>query len=194
MMNYQELLRTKALEICEQCAAQGLPKPTFMLIKQSYLVNFTWFHEGKKHILSLYYKPTRQSWTLSPKSDWLKNVVIPVVEPLCASPAASPKETPASSTNNPSALPNIKAQAYFEDARSCLELLRPFATDNVDCSLICQLTRRAVECILSDPACSSLDQVALAACINLPDSPDFFIAKEYLNRCLTLCRISSAAR
>lgn len=190
-MSYQDLLRAKALEICEECATKGLPQPRFALIEQSYLINFTWFHEGKKQILSLYYKPTCRSWTLSPKSDWLKRVITPAIESLCLSPAVDITATSTSSAGNLSGSPSASVQAYFADALSCLDLLRPFAVDNVDCSIICQLTRRAVECILSDPVCSSLNRADLVVCIGLPDATDFFLAKEYLKQCLTLCHISN---
>lgn len=192
-MNYQGLLRAKAFEVCDLCTAKGLPKPTFVLVEQNYLINFTWLHEGKKQMLSLYYKPTRQSWTLFSKSDWLKSVVIPIIEPLCQSASIGTAVAPASSACTLPDLPHTGIQAYFEDALSCLELLSPFAADNVDCSIICQLTRRAAKYILSDPACSYLDQTTLATHIELPDSTDFSAAKEYLNQCLTLCHMSNAA-
>jgi hypothetical protein len=114
---------------------------------------------------------------------------MPIVEPLCSS-SVSPLVAEAAPYNSVSA-PSDSIQIYFEEALACLEVLRPFADDNVDCSIICRFTRKAVEYILLDPTCSHLDQTALTAVVDLPMSTKFFDAKEYLNRCLTLCHISN---
>lgn len=194
-MSNQELFRAKAQEICNHCTIKGLPQPFYLIKEQNYLINFTWQYEGKKHVLALYYKPTRQSWTLTAYNDlWLQTVIIPVLEPLCSSSARSPVPEAASSSLEASFSSANRTQAYFEGALACLTLLNPFATDNVDCSIICQLTRKAVEYILLDPACSYLDQAALAAVVDVPVSTQFFTAKEYLNQCLTLCHINDAAK
>lgn len=193
-MSHQELLRAKALEICERCADADLPVPSYS-IKTDYQVNFVWHLEGK-HTLALYYKSSPQRWTLLPNTDWLKNVVLPVIAPLCEQVGQAPIKAPSSappgsSLPAPASLPVEQIQAYFAEALSCLSLLAPFTSDNVDCSILCQRTREALRHILADPACSHLDQAALNAAITIPDSVNFYTAKEYLTRCLTLCNINA---
>jgi len=187
-----DLLYAKALEIDNYCAIHNFPTPLFLVKEQNWLVNFTWQHEGQKHVLSLYYKPTRQSWTLYANTSWLRSVVIPMLEPLCASSPPAQKAAPTHFTTDFASLSNSRSEDYFEEALECCSLLSPFALDNVDCSILFQLTRLALKNILADPACAPLDRAGLTALLNVGDSTDFSSAKEYLDQCLILCRINNA--
>lgn len=189
-MSYEKLLRGKAAQICVRCAAMGISQP-FYRIASEYAVNFSWWYEGKNHTLALYYNAKRQSWKLVAHTEWLKQTILPVLQPLFGQPAtqASPTlvETPSASSQEQ------KLQAYFAEALACLELLTPFAHDNIDFSIICQRTRESVRMILNDPAFSHLSDTGLLTVLDAPDTSDFYQAKEYLTRCLTLCNMNNVA-
>src|SRR5437588_13062390 len=102
-MSNRELLREKADLVCEHCASVGLPQP-FTRIISDFAVSFAWWHEGKTHTLSLYYKQKHQKWTLVSNSDWLRNVVEPVIQPLFGQKQSNPF---------PSEAQAPKLQAYF---------------------------------------------------------------------------------
>lgn len=189
-MSYQELLREKAVQVCERCAAAGIPQPLYHFASE-YSVNFSWQHEGKKHTLALYYNTKQQSWKPVANTEWLKQVIVPVIQPLFGQ--HSTKTTLSLTETSPAPTQEHRVQAYFADALACLSLLTPFANDNIDFSIICQRTRESVRMILSDPTLSHFDRTALSALLDTPDTTNFSGAKEYLTQCLTLCHINNAA-
>jgi len=182
MSNY-ELLREKAIQVCERCKTNGLPQPQFSVVSD-YSVNLKWHNEGTIHTLAIAYSPKRQRWTLSPNSDWLKNVVCPLIQAVIDSHRSEP-----SSLSETSAA--FDPHNYFIQAQESLNILEPYANENVDCSIICELTRAAVNAVLRDLASLSLDQPALLAVIGMPNTTNFFAAKEYFTRCLNLCTRNS---
>lgn len=191
-MSNQELLREKADLVCEQCALAQLPQP-FPNIASDFAVNFTWRLDGKSHTLSLYYKQKHQSWTLDSNSDWLRNVVEPVIRPLFGQQQSKPVPTQAQMPTKPDRTDQVSnLQAYFVHALTCLSLLEPFANDNIDFSIICQCTREAIEMVLSVSLLSNPDRQLLEEAFATPDTVHFTEAKEYLTRCLTLCHINNA--
>lgn len=189
-MGNQELLREKALLIINHCAAVNLPIPQYQVLSE-YAVNFLWYYEGKKHILSLYYKPNLQCWKLNANTAWGKQVIMPSVQPLFEEvQAAKPLQQPSQFTNKQFTKPSTP-EAHFSDALASLALLTPFAHDNIDFSIICEQTRYAISKTLNDPTFASLNREALLTAIEHPNSTNFLEAKEYLIRCLTLCHISN---
>ena len=189
-MSNQELLREKALLIINHCAAIGLPIPQYQIVSE-YAVNFLWHYEGRKHVLSLYYKANPQRWTFTANTDWGKQVIIPSVQSLLEQEqTANHSQPPSQSTNTQNARP-LTLQAYFSDAIASLTLLTPFAHDNIDFSIICEQTRQAVRGILNDADFASLSREALLTAIERPNSTNFLEAKEYLTQCLTLCNMNN---
>jgi hypothetical protein len=182
MSNY-DLLKGKAIQICERCKANGLTQPQFSVVSE-YRVNFIWLKEGKRHTLSLDYKPSRQRWTLTSNSDWLKSVICPLIQPLVDVP---PSPIPSLSETHALKVQNVEPRQYFTQAQESVHILEPYANENVDCSIICELTKVAARAALSDVANISLNRPALMTAIDKPNSPDFFVAKEYFITCLTLC-------
>lgn len=202
-MIYQELLREKAIQVCERCNLAGLSQP-FYYITSEYSVNFSWQFEGKKHTLALYYKARQQSWMPVPNSAWLRQFVLPVLQPLFeqrpikeapSSPRTStdPVQEPRSQANFRDPVQELTLQTYFADALACLSLLEPFASDNIDFSIICQRTKASVKMILNNSVFSEINRTALSTVLDIPDSTDFYQAKEYLTRCLILCNINNAS-
>jgi len=201
-VNYQELLREKAIQVCERCASAGLSQPLYH-IASVYSVNFSWQFEGKKHTLALYYKAKEQSWTSVPNSTWLRQVVLPMLQPLFEQGSikegpsslgrlVDPVHEPASQAHFRDPAQELTLQTYFVDALACLSLLEPFASDNIDFSIIYQRTKASVKMILNNLALSDLNRTALSTVLDIPDTTDFYQAKEYLTQCLTLCNINNA--
>ena len=188
-MSYQELLQKKAIQVCERCASAGVPQPLYYFASE-YSINFSWQHEGKKHTLALYYNTKQQSWKPVANTAWLKQVIVPVIQPLFGQ--HSTKATPSLTETSPAPTQEHRVQAYFADALACLSLLTPFANDNIDFSIICQRTRESVQMVLNDPIFSHLNRAALSVALDTPDTSDFHQAKEYLSQCLTLCNINNA--
>ncbi len=152
---------------------------------------FSWQYEGKRHILALYYNTKQQSWKPVANTEWLKQVVLPLIQPLFEQqPVKATLPMPGVSADP---VQEAALQAYFADALTCLTLLESFANDNIDFSIICQRTRGSVRMILNDPMFTHLNRAALSAALDTPDTADFYQAKEYLSRCLTLCNINSVA-
>ncbi len=188
-MSYQELLREKAIEVCERCTSAEVPQPLYHIASE-YSVNFSWQHEGKNHTLALYYNAKQQSWKLVANTDWMKQVIVPVIQPLFGQ--QSTKATPSLTEISPAPTRENIVQAYFADALACLSLLAPFANDNIDFSIICQRTKESVRMVLNDPALTDFDRDALSAALDVPNTINFIEAKEYFTRCLTLCNINNA--
>ncbi len=189
-MSYQELLREKAAQVCAQCTTTGISQPLYRIASE-YSVNFSWQHEGKNHTLALYYNVKLQSWKPVAHTEWLKQAILPVLEPLFGYPVPQASPTPMETSLAPTQ--GQRLQAYFANALKCIELLAPFAHDNIDFSIICQQTRKAIQMVLNDPAFSYLNCTALLSFLDVPDTSDFYQAKEYFSRCLTLCNINTAA-
>lgn len=191
-MSNQELLREKAELICERCTSAGLPQPLFQ-IASDFAVNFTWRLEGSTHTLSLYYNQKHRSWKSISNTDWLRNVVEPVIQTLFEQQQSRIVPTQPQAITKPDRTEQApRLQAYFADAFICLSLLEPFVNDNIDFSIICHRTREAVRMVLSDPIPSQLDHQALSEALEMPDKTHFSDAKEYFIRCLTLCHINNA--
>ncbi len=191
-MSNQELLREKAELVCERCTSADLPQPLFR-IASDFAVNFTWMLEGSTHTLSLYHNQKHQSWKSISNTDWLRNVVEPVIQPLFEQQQSRMIPTQTQAIAKPDRTERTsRLQAYFADAFTCLSLLEPFANDNIDFSIICHRTREAVKMVLTDPIRSQLDHQALSEALEMPDTTHFSEAKEYLIRCLTLCHINNA--
>jgi len=188
-MSNQELLQTKAEQICACCAEVGLPQPVVRIVSD-YAVNLIWHHEGKNHTLSLNWSPNHQKWTPVPNTDWLKQEVMPAIASMLGASTAQPV-FPIRTQQKTAELTETEhlLQLYFADACDSLKRLEPFAQDNVDCRIVCRRAREALERILDDPACTHLDRVALLSLCSRPDRSDFSGAKEYLTQCLTLCNI-----
>lgn len=156
-MSNQELLREKAILICEHCVAVGLPQPMYRIVSD-YAVNFFWQHEGKKHTLSLYYP----SWKTTSNSDWGKQVIEPAIQALFGQkPVTEQASTVARLAEREQPFAPPTPHVYFKNALESLALLTPFAHDNVDFSILCEQTREAVKMVLSDSTFSYLNQVAL---------------------------------
>ena len=187
-MSNEEILRAKAIQLCERCASAGLPQPLYRIVSD-YSIDFTFWYEGRSQTLSLYYKPKNQQWTAVPKTDWLRRVVAPVIQPIFEHSSAGLSALPAIESAGP--VRAVAREAYFAEALTCLSLLEPFADDNIDFSIICQRTRESVRNILNDSTFSQLDHAALSEALAKPNTPNFWDAKEYLIQCLTLCHISN---
>jgi len=178
-----DLLREKAIQLCDYCRTVGLPRPQCKIVSE-YAVNFIWRNEGTRHVLSLYYKSDHQRWTPHPNTDWLKKVIYPQLQPFFEQVQVSSPLEVASSIANKDAL-----RMYFAEALDCLSRLELFAHENINFSIICQLTKEAIKTILRD-GFSYLDCESLTAMAEIPCSPSFSAAKEYLSQCLTLCHIN----
>lgn len=188
-MSYQELLREKAAQVCAKCSAAGISQPFYRMTSE-YSINFSWQHDGKNHTLTLYYKAKQQSWKPVANTEWLKQAILPVLQPLFGQLSKQTSQTLAEISSAPTQ--EQRLQAYFANALACLALLTPFANDNIDFSIICQRTRESIRMVLDDPACPSFNCKALLAALDTPDTSDYHQAKEYLTRCLTLCNINNA--
>ena len=188
-MSYQELLREKATQVCARCSARGIPQPLYRLASE-YSVNFSWQQGGENHTLALYYNAKQQSWKPVANTEWLKQAILPVLQPLFEQPTTQTSPTLTEISSAPTR--EQRLQVYFANALACLALLTPFANDNIDFSVICQCTRESIRMVLNDPACSSLNCASLLAALDASDTSDYRQAKEYLIRCLALCNINNA--
>lgn len=187
----KELLREKALLLCSHCTSVGLPVPQFQIVSER-AVNFIWRNEVKKHILALYYRSASQHWTLVASTDWVRQVILPLVQPLFEQ-TQIPESLPSLSSNGEQKriFASPSPQRYFAEAIACFSLLAPFAQDNIDFSIIYEQTRQAIGAVLNDSAFSDLNQAALQVALDLHNTSTFPEAKEYLTRCLTLCNINN---
>lgn len=190
-MSNQELLREKAILVCDHCGKVGLPLPQYRIIPE-YQVNFIWRYEGSQHTASLYCN-SKQEWKIKVNTDWGKQVILPALQPLFGlSQAEKPVQRPVSEIERKQSSTSSTPEIYFSDAVACLSLLAPFSHDNIDFSIICEKARQAVIQTLHDPAFAYLKREALQLAIESPNRTNFLEAKEYLTLCLTLCKINSS--
>ena len=190
-MSSRELLGEKARQISESCKNANLPEPQIRITTDN-SVDLTWQYEGTRHTLSLYYSSKNKRWTPQPKTEWLKQMVSPVIMALFEPQTLSQPSLAIASPTLP--VKGLTLQTYFAEALACVALLEPYAHENVDCSIICRKAKEAVQALLNESVFSNLDYSALKDMLVQPDVTGFSVAKEFLTRCMTLCNpINKAA-
>jgi len=182
--NVKKLIEEKATEVSQILHSAGYMH-IYRLI--DYGINFMLQYEGGNQTLTLSYSPKKRRWTPHSGNEWIKDVVIPLIQPLFDRTQSTTPEQVVSpiSIEHPS---NIGVH-HFAEARECLRLLEPFANDNIDFSIICDFARRGIHLILEDPNYAKLDRTMLQGLLSQPSQSDFYAVKEYLSQCLTRCNL-----
>lgn len=177
------ILEEKASEVSEYFDSIGFSH-TYRLI--NYGINFSLQHIGNIHTLTISYSARKRHWTPYSVSEWVNDTIIPLVSPLLET-SLVPSRGPETSS------PSIKQERfstdnYFTEALACLNVLEPFAEDNIDFSVIYDFAQRGIQLALNDPRFTHLDSQALKKVLEQPHQTDFNAAKEYLHQCLMLCK------
>lgn len=153
-----------------------------------YGINFTLRQAENSHILTLSYSPKKNRWTPFSMSEWIKDVVIPLILPLLGEAQQPISKQKASTILNEQKVSS--AEIYFAEARECLHVLEPFAEENIDFSVIFDFAQRGVQLTLHDPRFIDLDRQALSRVLEQQQQTDFIAVKEYLHQCLTVCGVT----
>lgn len=184
----RKLIEEKATEVGHFLHTAGYIH-TYRLIE--YGVNFSLRYMGGEHTLTLSYSPKRRQWNPYSVNEWTQNVVIPLIQPLlghsqwrASEPVVSPIRIAAATTIGVD---------HFAEASRCLQVLEPFANDNIDFSIICDFARRGVQRALNDPTFAYLDRASLQFLLDQPLQSDFIGAKEYFLLCQTQCSIQTGS-
>jgi len=177
-------LEEKAIEVSKQLTSMSILH-TYRLV--DYGINFTLQYHGKKQVLTLSYSPNKNRWTPHSGNDWVKSAVIPVMQSLLSKDITSTKQQKANTTAYTHDV--FPGEVYFAEALECLNILKPFAEEYIDFSVICDFAQRGVRLVLNDPRCTYVDRASLTEMLEQPLPSDFYDAKEYLFRCLMLCRL-----
>ncbi|SRR6266487_6487650 len=161
---------------------------TYRLLQ--YSINFS-LHQGwKEHILSLSYSPNKGQWKLYSVDEWVKRVIIPLVQPLLGKVPHVTNKQEVKSTKNVRGV--FSRAVHFAEALTCLGILEPFAEEYIDFSVICDFAQRGVQLVLNDPRCAHLDRTPLLKILEQPPQSNFCAAKEYLFQCLTICGVTES--
>jgi hypothetical protein len=180
----KKILEEKALEVSNYLDSVNVAH-TYKL--KEYGINFFLHREWVKHNLSLSYSPNKRRWTPYSTDDWVKKVIIPLVQPLLEGGIPLTRKQVAVATNKVAA--TFSARVHFAEAYACFSILEPFAEENIDFSVIYDFAQRGVRLVLSDPRCVHLDRSSLLEVLEDPPKSDFLAAKEYLSQCLMLCGV-----
>lgn len=177
-------LEDKAIEVSKQLTSMNILN-SYKLI--DYGINFTLQYDGMKQVLTLSYSPNKNCWTPHSGNDWVKSAVIPVVQSLLSGKTTSTRQQKSNTTACTQRV--FSREVYFVEALECLNILKPFAEEYIDFSVICDFAQRSVRLVLNDPRCTHVDRTSLVELLEKPLQSDFYNAKEYLFRCLMLCRL-----
>ena len=183
----KHILEKKAAEVSEYLTSKGF---SFSYGLIDYGINFKLQYGGSIHTLTLWYKASKRRWTAQSPNEWVKDVVIPLIQPFLGGTPPSISKQKANIGSNEQQVSS--AEVYFAEARECLRMLEPFARENIDFSVICDFAQRGVQLALNDPRCPPLDRQALEKVLVQPHQSDFQAAKEYLQKCLTLCKTTES--
>ena len=181
----EKSLEEKAIEVSKQLTSMSILH-TYRLV--DYGINFTLQYDGKKQVLTLSYSPNKNRWTPHSGNDWVKSAVIPVVQSLLSEETTSTWQRTANTTAYRQGV--FSGEVYFVEALECLSVLKPFAEEYIDFSVICDFAQRGVRLVLNDPRCTRVDRASLVEILEKPLLSDFYDAKEYLLRCLMLCGLT----
>lgn len=188
----REILLAVMRQVREICVANQLPPP-LSRISNEYAVNFDWQIKGKKEALQLSYSPKRNQFTPTSNSDWIRNTVWPLLQPLLASielNSTTSKKPQVVKKSDDQIFDPLQLASYFVSAVAALKILEPLSQDNVNFGIICERTKQAVSAVLADSASKNLDAKALTSQLEKPVQIDFNSAKEYLEECLSLCQLT----
>lgn len=181
----EKSLEEKAIEVSKYLDSMNFLN-TYRLV--DYSINFTLQYNGKKQTLSLSYSPNKKRWTAYSSSGWIKNAIIPSVQPMLSEKVSSIGQKETSLAEYKYGV--FSGEVYFAEAFACLDILEPFAEEYIDFSVICDFTQQGVRLVLNDPRCAYLDRTPLLEMLEQPLLIGFHAAKEYLYRCLTLCGVT----
>ncbi len=179
------VLEEKAIAINQYLRSAGYAN-SYRLIE--YGINFTLDYGGNEHILSIFYSPKRQRWSSHTVNEWVRDVILPKIQPLLVETRTTTSHKQSITLPIP-ASQKSSTENYFSEALEGLRLLEPFAKENLDFSILYDLAQRGVMLVLKDRKLSHLDQQALQALLDQPSRTDFQAAKEYVVLCLSRCSI-----
>lgn len=178
-------LEEKAIVLSQYLRSAGYVH-SYRLI--DYGINFTLGYGGNEHLLSISYSPKRQHWSSRALNEWVQDVVLPKIQPLLGETPVAPSHKQVI-TISMSAVQKSSTANYFSGALEGLRLLEPFARENIDFSILIDLTRHSLMLFMKDRQLSNPDQQALRTLLDQPASTDFDAAKEYVLQCLTRCNL-----
>ncbi len=179
----KNVLEEKAVTISQYLRSAGYVH-SYRLIE--YGINFTLSYGGNEHILSISYSPKRQRWSSRAVNEWVLDIVLPKIQPLLGETQTTTSHKQADTLPIPTAQKSA-TRNYFSEALEGLRLLELFAKENIDFSILYDLTRRGVMLVMKDRKLSHLDQQALQTLLDQPSRTDFHAAKEYVFQCLKRC-------
>lgn len=179
----KKMLEERAVTISQYLRSAGYVHSCGLI---DYGINFTLHYGGNKHIMSIFYSPKRQRWSSYSVNEWVQDVVLPKIQPLLGETRTTSSYKQAVVLPIPTAQQGTRDN-YFSEALEGLHLLEPFAKENIDFSILYDLTQRGVMLVMKDRQLNHLDQQALQVLLDQPSRTDFHAAKEYLFLCLRRC-------
>lgn len=142
-VHIQDTLQTKAAEISDHLSSLNLLCSYTLL---EYSINFRLIHEGRQVVLTLSYSPKRDRWTPHSNDSWVKDTIIPSIQGLLVQEKAPATLQPMNTIPSSS-----HAIVYFTEAIECFRILKPFAEEYIDFSIICEYTKEGIRRVLKDP-------------------------------------------
>lgn len=179
----KKILEERAVTISQYLRSAGYVHSCRLI---EYGINFKLHYGGNEHILSIFYSPKRQRWSSYAVNEWAQDIVLPKIQPLLGETRTTSSHKQAVALPVPAAQKDSRDN-YFSEALEGLQLLEPFAKENIDFSILYDLARRGVMLVMKDRQLNHLDQQALQVLLDQPSRTDFHAAKEYLFLCLTRC-------
>jgi hypothetical protein len=179
----RKVLEERAITISQYLRSAGYVH-SYRLIE--YGINFTFGYAGNEHVMSIFYSPKKQRWTSYAVNEQVRDVILPKIQSLLAEIRTTTSHKQAVTLPIPRSQKS-STEDYFSEALENLRLLEPFARENIDFSILYDLTRRGVILIMKDRKLNHLNQQALQTLLDQPIRTDFQSAKEYVFQCLTRC-------